>query len=289
MLQQTMARPLRLEFPGAIYHVTSRGNARLAIYKDDQDRHSFLSILGEVVDRYHWLCHACCLMNNHYHLIVETPDGNLSRGMRQLNGVYTQKFNRRHGTVGHVFQGRFKAIVVERDNYLLELCRYVVLNPVRTGTVSSAEKYRWSSYRATAGLEKPATFLSVDWVLGQFGRQRYQAQRRYREFVRAGVDAASPWNDLHGRSILGDDDFLKEMKPFLEDKMTLGEIPRAERFAHRPALARVLSAEKLKNTQGRNRAIRLAHLSYGYSLAEIARQVGLHYTTISKIVNLEKA
>ncbi|MBI2358431.1 MAG: transposase [Deltaproteobacteria bacterium] len=284
-----MARPLRIEFPGAIYHVTSRGNARLTIYKDDQDRQSFLGTLADVIDRHHWLCHAYCLMNNHYHLVVETPDGNLSKGMRQLNGVYTQRFNRRHGTVGHVFQGRFKAILVERDTYLLELCRYVVLNPVRTATVPSAERWRWSSYRATAGLEKPAGFLTIDWVLGQLGRHRFQAQRRYREFVRAGLGRPSPWNDLRGRSMLGGDDFLKEMKPFLQGKMTLREISRAERFADRPALAKVLSAEKFENKKGRDRAIRQAHVSYGYSLIEIARQLGLHYTTISKIVNQNRS
>lgn len=135
-----MARPLRLEFPGAIYHVTSRGNARNAIFLDDEDRVLFLACLGAVVTRFGWWCHAYCLMDNHYHLLIETPEGDLSRGMRQLNGVYTQRFNRRHGRAGHVFQGRFKAIVVDRDSYLLELCRYVVLNPIRAGMVSQARR-----------------------------------------------------------------------------------------------------------------------------------------------------
>ena len=107
-----MARPLRIEFPGAVYHVTSRGNERKAIFRDDQGRKTFLDTLKDVTLRYNWLCHAYCLMENHYHLLIDTPDGNLSVGMRQLNGIYTQRFNKRHGRVGHLFQGRFKAVLV---------------------------------------------------------------------------------------------------------------------------------------------------------------------------------
>ena len=131
-----MARPLRLEFSGALYHVTSRGDRREDIYLDDADRGNYLSVLSEVCDRFNWLVHAYCLMSNHYHLLIETPDSNLAMGMRQLNGVYTQRFNRRHARVGHVFQGRYKAIIVQKDSYLLELARYIVLNPVRARMVT---------------------------------------------------------------------------------------------------------------------------------------------------------
>ena len=131
-----MARPLRLEFEGALYHVTSRGDRREDIYETDADREAFLSLLGAVCDRYHWVCHAYCLMGNHYHLLIETPDANLSRGMRQLNGMYTRTFNIAHGRVGHVFQGRYKSIHVDADEYLMELARYVVLNPVRATMVA---------------------------------------------------------------------------------------------------------------------------------------------------------
>src|SRR3989339_1664941 len=130
-----MTRPLRIEYPGAVYHVTSRGNEKKAVFKDDQDRESFLNTLYRVNKRYNWLCHAYCLMTNHYHLLIETPNANLSTGMRQLNGVYTQALNRRRNRVGHVFQGRYKAVLVQKDNHLLELCRYIVLNPVRAGLV----------------------------------------------------------------------------------------------------------------------------------------------------------
>ena len=199
-----MARPLRLEFPGALYHLTSRGNARLPIYEDDEDRETFLATLSAAIERFNWLCHPYCLMGNHYHLMVETPDSNVSAGMRHLIGVYTQRFNRRHRRVGHVFQGRFKAIVVERQSYLLELCRNVVLNPVRVAMVKRVERYPWSSYRATAGLEPAPSWLTTDWVLGQFGRQRRRAQTRYAEFVEAGIGAVSPAraSAVMGRSAL---------------------------------------------------------------------------------------
>lgn len=143
-----MSRPLRIEFPDALYHVTARGDRRENIFEDDVDRRVFLDTFSQVVTQFNWLCYAWCLMGNHYHLLIQTPDGNLSSGMRQLNGVYTQASNRRHQRVGHVFQGRFKAILVDSDAYLLELARYVVLNPVRAGMVEGAQDWPWSSCRA---------------------------------------------------------------------------------------------------------------------------------------------
>ncbi|MCX5812281.1 MAG: transposase [Proteobacteria bacterium] len=140
-----MARPLRIEYPGAFYHITSRGNAGQDIYLDDTDRQRFLAILAGVLEDYHWVCYAYCLMSNHYHILIETPDPNLSAGIRQLNGVYTQSVNRRHGTRGHIFQGLFKSILVKKESHLLELCRYIVLNPVRAGMTLSPDIWQWSS------------------------------------------------------------------------------------------------------------------------------------------------
>ena len=140
-----MARPLRLELAGGLYHVTSRGNSRQDIYIDDEDRLCWLDLLGDTCTSFNWVCHAYCLMTNHYHIVLETVEGNLSQGMRQLNGVYTQRFNRRHRRVGHVFQGRYKAILVDKDSYLLELSRYVVLNPVRAAMVNDVGDWEWSS------------------------------------------------------------------------------------------------------------------------------------------------
>lgn len=139
------------ELAGGLYHVTARGDRREAIYRDDEDRAAWLALLGAVCRRFNWRCHAYCQMTNQYHVVVETPKGNLSKGTCQLNGVYTQDTNRRHGLVGHLFQGRFKAILVERDAYLMELGRYVVLNPVRAGMVRQAQDWAWSSYRAMVG------------------------------------------------------------------------------------------------------------------------------------------
>lgn len=284
-----MARQLRIEFPGAVYHVTSRGNARLAIYEDDGDREDFLQVLRSAVDRHHWRCHAYCLMENHYHLLIETPEGNLSRGMRHLNGVYTQHYNRCHGRVGHLFQGRFKAILVERDNYLLELCRYVVLNPVRAQRVESPEHYPWSSFRATAGLAASPAFLTTDWVLGQFGKRRSSARRKYIAFVADGKGAGSPWSQLRGQILLGSDAFVETLTSRLESARRVKEVPRVQRFANRPGLAALFGKRALRSPEERNRLIRVAHLEHGYTLTEIASAIGLHYTTVSKIVNAAPA
>jgi len=282
-----MARPLRIEFPGALYHVTARGNARQDIFLDDEDRNRFLSVLEQVVSRFHLVVHAYCLMGNHYHLLLETPEGNLSKALRQLNGVYTQAFNRRHGRVGHVLQGRFKAILVERDSYLLELCRYVVLNPVRAKMTRKLHTYPWSSYRATAGMAPVPAYLSVDWVLSQFGRQRAAAQRKYQRFVDEGIGVESPWGHLQGQVLLGSEAFVDRLMPGLRDQRAIKEIPRKQRFAGRPSLNGLFGARVVRNQSTRNEAIRRAHLDYGYSLSEIGRVVGLHYSRISRIVSRE--
>ena len=283
-----MARPLRIEYEGAVYHVTARGNARAAIFKNDQDRRVFLEILSKVIERYRWLCHAYCLMGNHYHLLIETPDGNLSAGMRQLNGLYTQTFNRRHRRVGHIFQGRFKAILVDKESYLLELCRYIVLNPVRAKMVKHPQRYPWSSYRATAGLARPPAFLGRDWLLSQFGRNRAHAQGAYRRFVQEGIGEPSPWEKLTGQVLLGPESFVKKVAPRLKGKASVKEIPRRQRLAARPALERLFPAGGFRSKTDRDRAIREAHIEYGYTLAAIARHLALHYATISRIVNREE-
>jgi len=194
-----MSRPIRIEFPGALYHVTARGDRREDIFDDDTDRNAFLDVLAQVVEQFNWLCYAWCLMDNHYHLLIQTPDANLSKGMRQLNGVFTQTSNRRHHRVGHLFQGRFKAILVDSDAYLMELARYVVLNPVRAGMVKKPDKWMWSSYRASMGLVAAQPFLAVDGLLAQFAKRRAVAQARYARFVAEGIKAPSPWQDLKGQ------------------------------------------------------------------------------------------
>ncbi len=272
-----MARHLRIEYPGALYHLTSRGNARADIVEDDADRQLFTEVLGAVVDRFGWLCHAWCLMDNHYHLLVETPTANLSRGMRQLNGVYTQRINRRHDRVGHVFQGRFRAILVEREPHLLELSRYVVLNPVRAGMVSRARDWRWSSFRATAGYAPARDFEHRDWILSQFDRDPETALRAYRRFVAGGMKAARPWDQLAGPHILGSPAFRDDL---LNAAGSPGrEIPGASQRTTPPTLA------ALRAQHGERAAwMALAYREHGYRLREIADAAGVHYATVSKII-----
>ena len=266
-----MARPLRLEFAGAVYHLTSRGNARQKVFFTDDDRRLFLNTLAQVVSRYGWICHAYCLMANHYHLLVETPKANLSIGMRQLNGLYTQSFNRRHKRVGHLFQGRFKAILVEKESYLLELCRYIVLNPVRVKGGVETGAWKWSSYRATAGLASVPEFLSIEWLLEQFGRNRPAAQKRYREFVREGLENR-PWKELKGQIYLGSEEFIERHSA--EDK-EIREIPRAQLKAVKPTLERIFA-------KGEETGIARAYREHGYRLHEIAAHLGVHYATVSR-------
>lgn len=280
-----MARPLRLEFEGGLYHVTSRGDGREAIFLADGDREDFLEVLGKVVRCYRWLVHAYCLMGNHYHLLLETPEANLSRGMRQLNGVYTQRFNVRHQRVGHVFQGRFKAIVVDRDEYLLELCRYMVLNPVRAGLVKRPQDWEWSSYRATAGMAGAHPCLSVAWLPEQFGSDRREAAKRYRSFVQDGLTKPPPWEELKGQFILGDEGFSKRLAKLLEKQTAVKEFPRLQRLASRPALAELLTEpRKGGSKEVRAEQVWQAFARYGYTQKAIADSLGLHPATVSLII-----
>jgi len=281
-----MARPLRIEYPDAVYHVTSRGNARNYIFHSDQDREKFLFILDTVVRRFNWLCHAYCLMDNHYHLLIETPDGNLSSGMRQLNGIYTQKYNYLHGKTGHVFQGRYKAILVDKESYLLELSRYVVLNPVRAKMISKPEEWKWSSYRYTAGIKKAPVYLTTDWILGHFSKNKTEAQKLYSKFSKEGIGASSPWQELQGQILLGEKAFIERYIKLLHGKEQIKEIPRIQRYLNRPKLMDLFCKEDEK--KGRNKNIYAAHVRYGYRLNEISEYLGIHYTTVSKVLKNEE-
>ena len=278
-----MARPLRVEFDGAIYHVTSRGNAREDIFDDDGDRKMFLEVLGKVVNRFNWLCHAYCLMDNHYHMVIETPQANLSKGMRQLNGLYTQVYNRRHRTVGHLFQGRYKAVLIQKESHLLEVCRYVVLNPVRAKATQRVEQWKWSSYGGTAGLGKSPPWLAVDWVLSQFGKRRYPAARHYRRFVREGIDRPSIWERVQAQVLLGEEEFVEKLKSYVKGYREIAEIPRTQRYLSRPKL-KTLFEGKLTKAKRDARIVRAVH-RHGYSQREVADFLDLHYATVSRLAN----
>jgi REP element-mobilizing transposase RayT len=273
-----MSRPLRIEFPGGLYHVTSRGDRREAIYLNDADRQKWLDLFGQVCRRFNWVCHAYCLMDNHFHIVVETVEGNLSAGMRQLNGVYTQWHNRTHGRVGHVFQGRFKAIIVQRESYLLELARYVVLNPVRAGMCSLPQLWPWSSYYATVGSVPPPEWLQSALLLSQFGGQPATATAAYINHVRAGIGLPSIWGNLKSQLYLGDDDFAQSLPQQAQGKTAHTEISRAQRRAAAPALSHFIKQPE------RNRAMAQAYATGCYSLKEIGEAFGLHYATVSRLV-----
>jgi REP element-mobilizing transposase RayT len=242
-----MTRPLRIEYSGAVYHITARGNARQNIFLDDSDRSLFLEVIRNTVTRYNWLCHGFCLMDNHYHLLLETPDPNLSLGMRHLNGVYTQHFNRKHLRVEHVFQGRFKSVLVDKEAHLLELCRYIVLNPVEAKMVFHPSQYSWTSFNFTAKSIKKPSFLSVDWVVGQFSRKRRDTRRLYREFVVGKIDGSidKPWKKLVDQVILGDEDFVSYIQELIAEKKEIKEIPKSQRYVGRPPLSAIFSVDSL--------------------------------------------
>ena len=273
-----MSRPLRLEYCGALYHITARGDRRGSIYATEADRRRFNEILSGVVERLGWRVYAWCQMTNHYHLLVETPGANLSAGMQALNGVYSSYFNRAHGRVGHVFQGRYTAIVVERESYLLELSRYIVLNPVRSGMVEQAGEWPWSSYREMCGLRQAPVWLTTEAVLSLFGTRRRAAMRRYVEFVEAGVGGMSPWHSLRNGVFLGSDAFVARHIDSLDDG-SLAEVPRAQRQRQPKTLSGYRAA-----SGSRNAAIAAAYASGSYSLKEIGDYFGLHYSRVSRIV-----
>lgn len=280
-----MSRPLRLEYSGALYHITSRGDRRENIYEDGEDRVGFLTILSQVIDRYDWLCHGYCLMDNHYHLIIETPHPNLSKGMRQLNGVYTQTFNRSHTRVGHVFQGRYKAILVDKDSYFLELARYVELNPVRAKLVKQAGQWLWSSYRARVGAIDCPSWLTTDVVLSQFGKQKATKRKRYAEFVKAGIKQPSLWHQLNQQIYLGDKKFIRRQLGKLKRQKTVNpkEIPRQQRRLRGKSLSQIR-----KQVQDDKQAMVLAYRTGEYSQCQIADYFGVHYSTVSRTIKVSE-
>jgi REP element-mobilizing transposase RayT len=277
-----MARPLRIEYAGALYHVTSRGNRRENIYQEDDDREFWLKVFSQVCSRFNWLCYAWCLMDNHYHIVIETIEGNLSQGMRQLNGVYTQNSNRKHGRVGHIFQGRYKAILIEKEAYLLELSRYVVLNPIRADRVNDIADWKWSNYSAMIGKELLPEWLETDWLLSQFGASKNEAIIAYKNFVREGIGLPPIWDALKCQMYLGEDSFIEKIQEFnksFENGQDLKEVPRLQRRSITKAL------EWYEKTyESREEAMAQAYFSGNYTMKEISSWFKMHYSTVSRAV-----
>jgi REP element-mobilizing transposase RayT len=285
-----MSRPLRIEFAGAVYHVTSRGDRRESIYQDDADRTAQLEIIGQAMDRFDAKVLAYCLMSNHYHLVLHTREGNLSRLMRHVNGVFTQAYNRRHGLVGHLLQGRFKSILVDCDPYLLALCRYVERNPVAAKMVRQAGDWPWSSYRAHVGQVPTPEWLDSDglhaYVLGRpaaHARDRARACRRYAALVaQSDPRDADFWNEaLHGQIFLGDEAFAERMRASAQpQRVATRETPKAQRKPQPvawPALVARTGGE-------RNLALVLGYREHGMTMTALAAQAGLSVSMVSRVV-----
>jgi REP element-mobilizing transposase RayT len=261
----------------------SRGNRKGSIFEDNEDRRLFLATLEGAVVRYNVRCLACCLMGNHYHVVLDTPRGNLSDAMRHLNGVYTQDSNRRHGRTGHLFEGRFRSIVVQRESYLRRVSRYVVLNPVRAGLVQSAGAWPWSSYQATAGMQPEPEWLHVDWIDWAFNAEdRRDAHERYRLYVndpvqkRRLVDLRPP--------ALGDEQFEVAVRALARAKWADRPLPRTIVALARPHLS-VLFDGIARPGPDRDRIVENAHVTHGYRLAEIAAYLQLHPSRASRALS----
>ncbi|MPZ78621.1 MAG: hypothetical protein GEU77_19135 [Deltaproteobacteria bacterium] len=293
-----MARPLRIEYPGAYYHVTSRGNERKAIFRDDQDRQKFLELLGRAVGEFQLRLHCYVLMDNHYHLLVETPKAGLNRALRYLNGVYTQTFNRRHQRVGHLFQGRYQAILVDKESYLLQLSRYVHLNPWRMKDSRDPFTYRWSSQAAYVGSAACPRWLTVTEVLSYFGKK---GKRGYRDFIVDGTrnGITTPWENVTGQVVIGSPEFVQDV--------VRNHLPDSENKRGEESQVRQLTGMKpdtvMREAQGyfgvtrdeiRDRGQRYTDARYVTSyllrrhclmtLQEIGAVVGLHYSAAGNAI-----
>jgi putative transposase len=264
-----MSRPLRIRVAGGVYHVFARGNAKQQIFLDDSDRRSFLGVVNDALRRFEWRCLTYCLMPNHYHLVFVTPKPDLSRGMRQINGVYAQRFNRRHDRCGHVFQGRFGAALVESDEHLLELIRYVALNPVRAGLANCAEDWRWSGHGEVLELT-PSRLVSTQDLLSHFHSNGAEAFARYRQFV---AEGEMQWTDVQHEPIVGSPNFIAEHLP---PGRPSTEIPLRSWRANRPSLKVLLEADD------GDAAVTHAFREHGYLMKEIAEVLGCHYATVSR-------
>jgi len=295
-----MGRPIRIEYSGALYHITSRGNERKDIFLEDEDRIKFLQILKDYHERFGILIHAYVLMENHYHLILETPKGNLLKVMHGVNGGYTNFFNRKYLRIGHLFQGRYRGIIVEKEDYLVPLSRYIHLNPVRAGVVEKPEHYRWSSYRSYIGKTKEEDWVEYSWVLAGFGKNENIARRKYQEYVKQEIDqkeVESPIKNLFGQVILGGDGFIDKIRKMLKGKHLSQEIVERRRLKDYPSVdeivrfvSNVFGVEEesiwgkgSRAKKARNVALYLAYRHTGLGNEEIGRKFGgIQYSTVSK-------
>jgi len=284
-----MARQLRIEFPGAFYHVTARGNERKAVFKSIQDREKFCDYLESASNRYGAVIHAYCLMDNHYHLLIETPLGNLSKIMQHINGAYTTYFNIKRQRSGHLFQGRYKSILVEIDEYAKELSRYIHLNPVRAKMVKTPEEYQRSSYRYYVDKKKAPKWLYRDFILGYFGKRLSISQRKYKEFVHSlvGEDYDSPFADVISSVILGSSEYAQAIKDqFLKKKPQDRELPALTELVDRPGIRAISemvdSVIQTDDKLAKQIKLYFCHQYSGLKLQEIGDYFGIGQSGVSQ-------
>jgi putative transposase len=284
-----MARPLRITYPGAFYHVTSRGNERKDIFKSKGDREKILEYFESATKRYNAVIHVFCLMDNHYHLLLETPSGNLPRIMQHIDGADTTYFNVKRGRSGHLFQGRYKAILVEIDEYAKELSRYVHLNPVRAKMVKTPEKYEWSSYQFYIGKKKSPEWLHRGFILGYFGNKDSIAQKEYRSFVSAMFDKKydNPIDEVVSSTILGSPGFIAFVKDkFISDKKPDKDLPALKELVDKVSLkdifAEVESVFGKQTFLGRNVKMFLCQRYTGEKLKDIGTYFGIGESGVSQ-------
>jgi len=286
-----VSRPLRIEYPGAFYHVTSRGNERRTVFQSNRDREKFLSYLETTHERYGAVIHVYCLMGNHYHLLLETPRGNLSKILHYINGAYTTYFNIKRSRFGHLFQGRFKGILVDKDEYCKELSRYVHLNPVRAGMVKTPLEYPWSSYRYFVGRDKKPEWLTTEFILGDFGGEGGRGFKKYREYVERQEDKKldNPFKKVIASTFLGSKEFIDKIRlEYLEKKeMDNRDLPALKKILIGPSLESIEKAV-LKRV-GRSDplfkkiCIYLSYQRSGLNLREIGEYFGMQRSAISQL------
>jgi len=299
-----MSRPLRIQYPDAWYHVMNRGRRGETVFLDKQDYSTFVELLKEVVDMYKVRVAAYCLIPNHYHLLIQTPGGDLARCMRHLNGIYTQRFNRAHHCDGQLFRGRYKSILVDADSYLLELVRYIHRNPLEAGLVKELNKYAWSSHKGYLSNAKKWDWLHKSFILSLFGREKKEAIKTYKKFI--STETSEGINRIFSKSkfpsMLGSESFMNKVKGKFFQAKRHDEIPQSKRLAPgadriKKAICKAYGVEEssfLSSRRGvlnepRNVAIFLVRHLGGERLEEIGRQFGISkYSSVSSVIEKMK-
>ena len=260
----------------------ARGSQKLIMFADDRDRRRFIKILTEAGERYGVEVWVECRMGTHFHVIVRTPRANISEFMQFLDGEFAKYFNRRYDRTGHILHERFKPILVDTGLYLRVVVSYVMNNPVEAGLVTSAADWRWSSYRATAGIIAPPSYLHLDWLEDAFpGSSRSESQALFERYVNApSIEAAEI---CFAKAVYGGVDFKQRVRAHIAATLYTAAIPRAYRALHRPPLSQLLPAYAGKDE--RNSAVLRAHVVYAYTLAELGRYMRLHPGSVSRIIS----